>query len=437
MDNQLSSFRSHQALSREKLLYRYTNALAREDIETMAVILQLAEQDEILEQMITDVHELNRPPEAELFYQEDTQFLQNIIQSQKPEKMPSSPSSERKSKSKQKPSMSDLVRRLREVGLEKEFIVRRLVPSYTAPLPGEADKERALGVAAIVERIFGWMPGSIFSSTDLTVNPTLVGVTRFKRDERSNLATLEGYTAYAYYLATLVLKATAERAQKPVPTEASTVRKDILAHYGSLSFEHVLRYIWDLGIPVLPLQDKGTFHGACWRVAFRNVIVLKLRALSDVRLIFDLLHELHHAGQAPDQSHFATIETDQMYQLRQQAEEEQAASRFAGDVLLDGRAEDLVQQCVDQAHGNIPWFKRVVPLVAQREQVSTAALANYLAFRLSLQNIKWWGTAVHLQEPSETAGTTARTVLLQQCHLEVLEESDRALLLQALAEKEA
>jgi Zn-dependent peptidase ImmA (M78 family) len=436
MDNQLSS-RSHQTLSREKLLYRYTNALAREDIETMAAILQLAEEDEILEQMITEVHELNRPPEAELFYQEDTRLLQSIIQSQRPERGPSPLASEKKSESKQTPSTSGLCRRLKEVGLGKEFIMRRLVPSYTAPLPDEPDKERALGVAAMVERIFGWKPGSIFASTDLAVNATLVGTTRFKRDERSNLATLEGYTAYAYYLAILVLKATAERAQKPVPTEASTIRRDILAHYGSLSFEHVLRYIWDLGIPVLPLQDKEAFHGACWRVASRNVIVLTLRTLSDIRLIFDLLHELRHAGQAPEQSQFATIETDQMYKLRQKAEEEQTASRFAGDVLLDGRAEDLARQCVDQAHGHIERLKRVVPLVARREQVSTAALANYLAFRLSLQNIDWWGTATNLQEPGDTAGTTARAMLLQQCHLEMLEEEDHALLLQALAEKEA
>jgi hypothetical protein len=30
-----------------------------------------------------------------------------------------------------------------------------------------------------------------------------------------------------------------------------------------------------MGIPVLPLSDRGAFHGATWRIQGRNVIVLK------------------------------------------------------------------------------------------------------------------------------------------------------------------
>ena len=83
---------------------------------------------------------------------------------------------------------------------------------------------------------------------------------------------------------------------------------------------------------VLPLRDPGAFHGACWRVDGRNIIVLKQRTPSRARWLTDLLHELRHAGEEPDKDERAVIEAEETPRKRQDAPEEQVATQFAGDV---------------------------------------------------------------------------------------------------------
>ena len=46
---------------------------------------------------------------------------------------------------------------------------------------------------------------------------------------------------------------------------------------------------------------RGTFHGACWRYEGRNAVVLKQTPKHEARWAFDLLHELFHAGQRPEE----------------------------------------------------------------------------------------------------------------------------------------
>src|SRR5687767_5155394 len=74
-----------------------------------------------------------------------------------------------------------------------------------------------------------------------------------------------------------------------------------------LELHSVLNFFWDEGIPVLPLSDSGAFHGACWRTAGRNVIVVKQRSRFMSRWVFDLLHEWHHAGQFPEDDSYGWI----------------------------------------------------------------------------------------------------------------------------------
>ena len=89
---------------------------------------------------------------------------------------------------------------------------------------------------------------------------------------------------------------------------------------------------------------------------------------------------------------------------RTRSEEEIAASQFAGDIVLDGCAEEIAQASVDQARGSVERLKSVVPDVAGRFGVDSGALANYLAFRLSWQGINWWGAAANLQRDDENRG---------------------------------
>ena len=165
-----------------------------------------------------------------------------------------------------------------------------------------------------------------------------------------------------------------------------------------------------------------------WKSHGREVIVLKQGARRSSRWAFDLLHEIGHILSGLDGADGGVVDGDDM----SIDEGEQAANQFAGDVLLDGRAEMLVQRCVDEAKGSVERLKGVVPRVASSEHVDTSALANYLAFRLSMQNINWWGTATNLQSVDDDPWSMCRDVLIARADLASLNPLDRDLLKQAL-----
>jgi hypothetical protein len=184
---------------------------------------------------------------------------------------------------------------------------------------------------------------------------------------------------------------------------------------------------------VLPLRDPGAFHGAFWRLDGRNVIVLKQRTQSEARWLFDLLHELSHASRQPDLTDRTVIEVTEGPGTD---EEEQECGLFAGDVMLDGRAEHLAAQCVTVARGNVRLLKSAVQQVAASDRVRVDALANYMAFRLSQQGQNWWGTAHNLQEIGADPWIAARDIALKYLDFGTLNEVDRSLLMRALLDCE-
>jgi hypothetical protein len=101
------------------------------------------------------------------------------------------------------------------------------------------------------------------------------------------------------------------------------------------------------------------------------------------------------------------------------------ASWFAGEASLGGRAEELAERCTALARNSIPKLKSVVPEVAKQAGVDVAVLANYMAFRLSLQGENWWGTASNLQPKDEAPWAIARDVLLERANLSRLSGLDR------------
>jgi transcriptional regulator with XRE-family HTH domain len=332
-------------------------------------------------------------------------------------------------------------KRLLAVGLDRDLILQRLLPpSLAARLETASPTEHGgmetlvLQAAAAVGRVFDWSPATIFAATPLQVNTAAVGAPRFKVAKRTDERRLSAYTVYAHYLALLVLEATAGVQCQPIPTEAAAVRQAVLSTYGAITFEHTLRYVWSLGIPVLPLRDPGAFHGACWRIDGRNIIVLKQRTLSLARWLADLLHEVRHAGEEPDKDERVVIEAEDTPRARQDAPEEQVATQFAADVVLAGRAEALAERCVRAARGSVERLKMAVRQIAEREQVPADALANYMAFRLSLQGINWWGAATNLQSAGPDPWYAARDLLLQYTDFARLNEVDRTLMLRALSE---
>jgi transcriptional regulator with XRE-family HTH domain len=333
-----------------------------------------------------------------------------------------------------------LFRRLGEIGLDKEFVFRRLVPQPYA----KGDDESAVGRIVFhaitgASRIFGWTPAAIMGSGALCLDEAALGTARFKVRGSASERTLSAYTVYAHYLALQILDATVELEPKPIPQDPREVRQAISKSFGGLSFDAALRYVWNLGVPVLPLNDPGAFNGACWRVGGRNILVLKQRTSALGKWLEDLLHELRHAAEEPESKNRDVIELPETDPDRLESEEELKAIEFVADVLLQGRAEELVELCVEATRRRgrtaVERLKSAVPLVAEREGVPVDALANYLAFRLSQQGEDWWGAAMNLQKKGDAWGL-ARDILLQKVNLNSITEPDRQLVLQSLQNQE-
>jgi transcriptional regulator with XRE-family HTH domain len=340
-----------------------------------------------------------------------------------------------------RPSSKSLFERLKSAGIDRKFVLQKLLPSELIgeliPAGDSESSENAVRTAAsILGRVYRWSEEQILGSDPLELCKTSAGAARFKLPTRADAKKLSAYTIYAHYLALLVLEATPKLKKKLIPTEASNCRSQIEKEYGELSFQNILSYVWDLGIPVLPLADSGAFHGACWRTAGRNVVVLKQRTNSLARWSNDCLHETFHAGQEPDEPERSIIEEPETSEERMESDEELDATMFAGDVLLDGRAEELVGLCVDASGGNVPRFKKIVPQIANQEGVGVGALANYMAFRLSQQDINWWGTAANLQSTDDDPWAMARDELISRMDLKKLNDVDREILLKALTKTE-
>ena len=339
-----------------------------------------------------------------------------------------------------KPSLSNLFARLGQVGLERSFICQRLLSREVGArvreaVPAEEDSRLAIQVAESVGRVFGLVPREIFSPAPLTL-ANVGGLLRFKMTANVDERRLGAYSLYASHLARTLLDAVPVVSSVHIPVDPAAMRRQIIKIYGELTFDAALRYAAGLGIWVLPLRDTGAFHGAYLRIGGRHVVILKQRTTSLSRWLFDLFHEIRHAGEQPEEAELSILETPETSAERRASPAEQTASRFAGEVLLNGRAEVLAKQCVRAADGAVERLKSVVPKVARSEGLATADLANYMAFRLSLQGINWWGTAHNLQPQTEDPWAIARDYLLEQIHFGALPEVDQRLLQLALSPEE-
>ena len=335
--------------------------------------------------------------------------------------------------------IKSIFRRLKDVGLDYKFITERIIPfDILSQFEKDLDKNISnstgsiIQIASILSKVFNWTISDILGKEPLSLDLSNAGYPNFKKRKKSEKKRFDAYVIYAHHLALLLLEATLDLPQKDIPTDPIKVRNEIIKEYGSISFENTLHYVWGLGIPVLPLNDSGAFHGACWRVDGRNIIVLKQKTQAKDRWLFDLLHELWHISQNPEKKQLSIIESSVDDIESFESDEEIEANQFAGDTILDGRAEHITELCVKKANGKIEWLKKSVIDISQKENVPIGSLAYYIAFRLSLQGINWWGAAENLQNIEEHPWEIARNFLLKQRLFDKLNRIDKDLLIQAL-----
>jgi transcriptional regulator with XRE-family HTH domain/Zn-dependent peptidase ImmA (M78 family) len=333
-----------------------------------------------------------------------------------------------------KPSIQVLLNRLDSVGVDRDFVFKRLVRE-TKPEPWNEHAAESLvsTVAKAVSRVYGWSIDSLLGEKALTLDAASLGIARFKKFSRTKEIQATAYALYVHWVALLAIQASPPIGLKGMQIAPRALRKDLEDHYGELTFQTLLSYAWEHGIVVLPLSDAGMFHGACWKIQDRIAIVLKQKTLYQARWLFDLAHELGHALIHLSEAYPTILELETISPFADDQEEQQA-SDFAQELLFRGPAEDLAKVSVDRARGNMRMLKRAVVEVAVERGVPTDWLANYLAFRLSMQGQNWWGAANNLQVSDPSPLAIAREELRQRIDMDRLNPDDRQILIQAVTD---
>lgn len=310
---------------------------------------------------------------------------------------------------------------LAEYGIDLKFLQRRLVPDA-----GREPHNILSAAADYLWKIWGLVVNSDGSIDTRSFNYTAAALVRYKLPKDANSLRVRAYTQYAFHIAEKVAETLPERSAV-VPRDWKQARNTFSGPDGTVSLEAVLRKAWQMNIAVIPLSDSIRFHGCCWRIKNRNVIILKQSVRAEARWLFDLLHELYHAGEEAEQT-FDAVLGDGMDEERRVSSEEQAANEFAGNVLLSGAAEELYQECLAGARGHVANLKRSVRAVAERRNVNLGVLANYVAYALKEErDIDWWGAASNLQPDSDDAYSIAATVFKDCFEAQGLTAIDRQL----------
>jgi transcriptional regulator with XRE-family HTH domain len=329
----------------------------------------------------------------------------------------------------------DFFASLSKIGISKELILDRVVPSRLASsLRDEvAGFEEIVSSASAIARVFGLKMADILAFMPPKLNLAGVAATRFKVPARASKTAVDAYTLYAHYLSALLVDCVTLRPTQSLPATFSELYEATSSAGQPVTFERVLRFLWSCGVVVLPLQAAGGFHGAVWKIKHTFVIVLKQSTQMESRWLYDLLHETGHIKNGDVTEDVAFIE-EQEISPESSGEEEDKANEWAEDVIFNGRSEEIEEACTKACGGRLEKLKTVLPVIANNFNVNVGALANHMAHRLGQEGQIWWGAARNLQLSGRSPFATARQALFENVSIAQLNTFDREVLLKALEE---
>ena len=335
--------------------------------------------------------------------------------------------------------INKILTKLKKVGLEREFVLSRLIPPFK--YSGTIEKSQfnldkyTLKLCIYLKHVFGWTLSELISSKPLKIPKASSESAKFKVQSNRNPERVNVYSVYVNYLAKLAANAAEKLDKKVIPTDPIEIRNAIINSYGSINLQNVINFAWDCGAVILPLNDKGNSFGVCTRINGRNVIILNPREKSISFWLFDLLHELSHASQEPENDSFIEITSEVTSHERRMSQEEIDANKFAIKVILGGKEEYLFKQCTKRAKNEVRFLKRVIPEIAEKYNVMVGALAYYVAYRLGTEFPGLWAVARNLQPKDENPFVVTRDIFIKRLPFHIENQIDKELLLQSLEEE--
>ena len=326
-----------------------------------------------------------------------------------------------------------LLKKLLKAGIDSQLLLKKIIPiSVQNALTLSKHQQPALlldEAVSYISTVYNWSLEDVWSNRELVVKPNASIEALYKMPVNANVNQIKAYAHYGYYLVNVVKKASLTFDKTEYPEDTESFKSALIDKYGDINLESLLRFTWDLGIIVLPLNDSGLFHGASWNIDGNHAIIVKQNTTSHSRWIFDLLHELYHVFDHLQNPNTSIIETTEISPFTSDASlEEREANSFANLVLFDGKAEDYAQECVKIANWNLTKLSGAVEKVAKQKNLRTDSLANYLAFRLNFQNQNWWAQASKFQITTPSPYTIATNILKEKISMNKLNPIESNLL---------
>ena len=191
------------------------------------------------------------------------------------------------------------VRNLTAAGIPRDLLFSRL---FSPALSAAFSKASAVSTtlreildgAESVSRIFGTRVVDLIRGEIQPLSFAGMASTRFKLPARGRTNTLNAYTMYVHYLATIVESCSRREDFSELPTDWHVFHTELSSKDSPMTFSGTVKYLWERNVVVLPLKDEGTFHGAVWKIRGRFVIIIKQNTPLESRCLYDLLHEVGH-----------------------------------------------------------------------------------------------------------------------------------------------
>ena len=326
-----------------------------------------------------------------------------------------------------RPNLEAIKGCVKRAGMDADFVDRCLVPRSAAADPAVAAETVGLRLKAIWG--FG-IEDMLAANSNETLQWKAVANGRFKRPANADPKAVTAQDGFSACLLTALCDVTAKTKQPILPTDPAGMRRLLFGNQPP-SFRRALDSVWKLGIPVLPLSNKGGFHGACYRFSGRPAIALKQSLQSPARWLFDLTHELGHLVEDDDPT-LRVIEPEEPSD-EQNTEAEARAHAFAAKVLLGSEVDHIFPEVWKRARGQPARLKRVTATLADELKLEVGLVAQHIAFRvLRDHGENWWGAARNLEAAAEAPFDIARDALLRHVQLDRVAEPARGMLLQVL-----
>lgn len=320
------------------------------------------------------------------------------------------------------PQMKRLYSKLQTVGYNPKYI-KSLLPDWwdneIAETPAGFQQ-----ASLILGQTFGIRAETLWTESAEPALKLPQGI-RFKHRENIADDDLNVACAVAHSLARIVLKVFPIKPRPDFYLDASVLRKQLLIGKKWITFEDVLTYCLDLGIPVIHLhhlpKKAKKMEGLAFEQSGRPVIVLTQNHPHGYAL-FDLAHELGHITLGHVTAEHSIV--DQKIDAEADDEDERAANRFALE-LLTGDPECKIVPTGRNLNGD----ELATSAIHYGEKNQIDPLHIVLNYAYSKNH---WGAAnAAINKIAKNAPTDQeilRAALLQSLELDDLNEDDYTLL---------